>query len=42
MATNKGPSRQKHYNKVAKELKHLLLTLKNEGFQTYLQKLNAD
>jgi hypothetical protein len=27
------------YNKIAKELKHLLQTLKNEGIQTYLQEL---
>jgi len=39
MATNKGPSRQTTLNKIAKELKYLLQTLKNEGIQTYLQEM---
>ena len=35
------PQDKQHYNKTAKELKRLLQTLKNEGFQTYLQELTA-
>ena len=38
MATNKSSSRQR-YNKIAKELKHLLQTLKNGGIRNYLQEL---
>ena len=33
------PHDKQHYNKLAKELKHLLQTLRNEGIQTYLQEL---
>jgi len=35
----RAPQDKQHYSKIAKELKHLLQTLKNEGIQTYLQEL---
>ena len=35
----RAPQDKQRYNKVAKELKHLLHTLKNEGVQKYLQGL---
>jgi len=35
----RAPQDKQRYNKITKELKHLLQTLKNEGIQTYLQKL---
>jgi len=39
-ATNKSPRQDKQrYNKIAKELKLLLHTLKNDGIQNYLQGL---
>jgi hypothetical protein len=35
----RAPQDKQRYNKIAKEMKHLLHTLKNEGIQNYLQGL---
>ena len=39
VSLTRAPQDKKRYNKIAKELKHLLHTLKNKGIQNYLQGL---